>query len=150
MSELDAAMFFGKRAGIAILAGLIMGIERTLSGHSAGIKTLVFVSLGSSIYTSLSFYIVDIYQNIDPSRILGQVVTGIGFIGAGVIFQNDKKISGLTSAAMVWVACSLGMVSGTGLFWVPIFASITLVIIMILLKKFDKLLDKSENSVSKN
>lgn len=137
-------LFFGLRAIVALLAGLIMGIERTITSHAAGIKTIVFVSLGSCLFTTLSFYLHIIYPSSDPTRIIGQIITGVGFLGAGAIFQSNEKISGLTSAAMIWVACSLGCMAGANLLWIPLFASITFVVIMIVLKKFEKFLARYE------
>jgi putative Mg2+ transporter-C (MgtC) family protein len=142
--------FFGARAAVAIFAGFIIGIERTLSNHAAGIKTIVFVSLGSCLFSSLSFYLHEMYPQIDPTRIIGQIITGVGFLCGGVIFLNnqDNKISGLTSSAMIWSACALGTMAGTGLFFVPLFASVTMVLIVYILKKVEKKLecfDKDKN-----
>lgn len=136
-------LFFGLRAIPALIAGFIMGVERTLSNHPAGIKTIVFVSLGSCLFSSLSFYLHDMFPASDPTRIIGQIITGVGFLGAGAIFHSNDRINGLTSAALVWTACALGVMSGAGLFWVPIFASITLVIIALVLKKIEKFLEKN-------
>jgi putative Mg2+ transporter-C (MgtC) family protein len=148
MEEIAASFvimkFFGVRALVAIIAGLIIGIERTLSNHAAGIKTIVFVSLGSCLFSSLSFYLHDIYPQTDPTRIIGQIITGVGFLCGGVIFLNmqDNKISGLTSSAMIWSACALGTMAGTGLFFIPLFASITMVVIVFILKKIEKAIEK--------
>lgn len=149
MEELVATFtlmkFFGTRAAVAILAGFIIGIERTLSNHAAGIKTIVFVSLGSCLFSSLSFYLHDfLYPQTDPTRIIGQIITGVGFLCGGVIFLNnhDNKISGLTSSAMIWSACALGTIAGTGLFFIPLFASVTMVAIVYLLKKIEKKLER--------
>ena len=145
MNELEIMFFFGIRAFFALIAGLIMGIERTISGHSAGVKTLVLVSVGSSMFASLSFYMYSLYPHTDPTRIIGQIITGVGFLGAGVIFQkSNTKISGLTSSAMIWMACALGTIAGSGLFVIPVCASITLVIVIICLKKLEKFLEKYE------
>jgi putative Mg2+ transporter-C (MgtC) family protein len=140
MSTFEIMKFFGFRAAVAIAAGFIIGIERTMSNHAAGIKTIVFVSLGSCMFSSLSFYLYMLYPQTDPTRIIGQIISGIGFLGAGVIFFNTagSKISGLTSAALIWTACSLGVMAGAGLFIVSFFASITIVVIMVILKKVEK------------
>jgi putative Mg2+ transporter-C (MgtC) family protein len=138
--------FFGIRACVAIITGFIIGIERTLSNHAAGIKTIVFVSLGSCLFSSLSFYLHLLYPQTDPTRIIGQIITGIGFLGAGVIFLNQSKISGLTSSAMIWSACALGTMAGAGLFVVPFFASVTMVIILFILKKVEKFFDRFDKN----
>ena len=110
-------IFFGTRILVSLLVGLIIGIERSLNNHYAGIKTLVFVCIGSCLFASLSFYLTDnIYPDADPTRIIGQIVTGIGFLGAGTIVFNNDKVRGLTSSAMIWTVCSLGVLVGTGFF----------------------------------
>ena len=144
MTTFETMEFFGIRDAVALIAGLIIGIERTMSGHSAGIKTLVFVSIGSCLFSSLSFYLHDIYASTDPTRIIGQEITGIGFLGAGVIFYNQTKLNGLTSAAMIWVVCSLGIIAGAGLIIVPILASVTLVVVTFGLKRFERFVEKYE------
>ena len=139
--------FFGTRAIVSIIAGLIIGIERTMSSHPAGIKTLVFVSLGSCMFATLSFYLHVMYPATDPTRILGQIITGIGFLGAGVIFhQNSIKVSGLTSASIIWVACSLGIIAGSGLFLVPIFAAGTIVLITYLLRRLERAIEPKDDT----
>lgn len=138
--------FFGIRAAVAIITGFIIGIERTLSNHAAGIKTIVLVSLGSCLFSSLSFYLHLLYPTSDPTRILGQIITGIGFLGAGVIFmsQTQSKLLGLTSSAMIWTSCALGTMAGAGLYVVPFFASITIVAVVIILKKVEEFIDKHD------
>jgi len=142
MSEFETAVFFGVRAAVAILAGFIVGLERTMNGHEAGIKTLVFVSLGSCVYSSLGFYLALGNDEIDPTRVIGQIVTGVGFLGAGVIVRTTEKVSGLTTAAIIWMSCSLGAAAGAGLYAVPLFAAVTYIVIVIVLKKFEKFLQR--------
>jgi putative Mg2+ transporter-C (MgtC) family protein len=144
INEYDTAIYFGVRSLIAVLAGFFIGLERTMSGHEAGIKTLVFVSLGSCIYSSLGFYLADISINIDPTRVIGQIVTGVGFLGAGVIVRTQAKVSGLTTAAIIWMTCSLGAAAGAGLIAVPICASITYLIIVFALKRIETFLHKMD------
>jgi putative Mg2+ transporter-C (MgtC) family protein len=136
-------LYFGYRAAAATAIGMLIGIERELSNHKAGIKTLVFVAVGSCLFSSLSFYLHDMYPNSDPTRILGQVVTGIGFLGAGVIFHNQSnEISGLTTAAIIWTVCALGVIVGAGFFLMPIMAAGAMVIVTTILKKIEKWLEK--------
>ena len=145
MTEFETLWFFGSRGLVAMIAGIIMGIEREKGGKSAGIKTIVFVSLGSSMFAASSFYLKMIYPEIDPTRIIGQIITGIGFLGAGVIIKNDSKISGLTSSAIIWIACAAGTLAGCGLVFVPIFAALTFIILIYLLRKFENSLDHKDN-----
>jgi putative Mg2+ transporter-C (MgtC) family protein len=144
MTNIEIAEYFGIRAMVAILAGFIIGLERTMNGHEAGIKTLVFVSLGSCIYSSLGFFLAMSNPGIDPTRIIGQIVTGVGFLGAGVIVRNQEKVSGLTTAAIIWMSCSLGAAAGSGFYAVPLFAAVTYIVIVIGLKRFEKFLQKND------
>ena len=150
LNDFDVMVFFGIRACVALIAGLIMGIERTMSNHAAGIKTIVFVCMGSSLYSSLAFYLHNIYPTTDPTRIIGQIISGIGFLGAGVIYFSQNKVSGLTSSAMIWTACALGTMAGAGLFEVAIFASLTLVAVTLGLKKLEKYLEKYHKQDKEN
>lgn len=144
--SLGLMKFFGLRAFVAILTGFIIGIERTLSNHAAGIKTIVFVSLGSCLFSSLSFYLYELYPQTDPTRMIGQIISGVGFLCAGVIFLNKDQLQivGLTSAALIWVSCALGVIAGTGLILVPICAAITIVIIILILKKIERYFDDNK------
>lgn len=98
-------MEFSIRVGLAVVAGLLIGAEREFSGKSAGLKTNALVSLGACVFvlTSLSF---QGEQFVDITRVLGQVVSGIGFIGAGTILRQKGSVKGLTTAATIW--CSAG------------------------------------------
>ena len=96
---------------VSILLGCVIGYERQAKKKPAGIKTHALISLGSAIITFLSINFSD-YG--DPSRIAAQIVTGIGFIGAGTIFISRQRIKGLTSAATVWVSAAVGMLVGSG------------------------------------
>jgi putative Mg2+ transporter-C (MgtC) family protein len=103
------------------LAGLI-GLERELDEKAAGLRTHMLVSLGSALFTLISAYGFSEFLNgnaairADPGRIAAQVVTGIGFIGAGVIFRQGFNVRGLTTAASLWFAAAAGMASGAG-YW---------------------------------
>lgn len=110
-------------ARLAVAAGLgaAIGIERELDEKAAGLRTHMLVSLGSALFTMVGAYgFEDFTSNggvsTDPSRIAAQVVTGIGFLGAGVIFRQGFTIRGLTTAASLWVVAGVGMAAGAG-FW---------------------------------
>lgn len=111
-----------------ILAGII-GIERELKSKDAGLRTHFLVGIGSALIMIVSQYgftDVVIYNNIavDPSRIAAQVVSGIGFLGAGTIIINKKVVRGLTTAAGIWVAAAIGLASGAGLYWIAIITTV--------------------------
>ncbi|MCX2838707.1 MgtC/SapB family protein [Salinimicrobium sp. MT39] len=106
---------FGLRIGAALLAGLFIGIEREIHNKNAGLKTNALVSLGAAVFvlTSLSFAGDDY---VDTTRVIGQVVTGIGFIGAGVILHKGTIVRGLTTAATVWCSAGAGCLAAIGKF----------------------------------
>ena len=96
---------FSIRVGLAELAGLLIGAEREIRGKSAGLKTNALVALGASVFVLASLTFKG-EEFVDITRVLGQVVSGIGFIGAGTILQQKGSIKGLTTAATIW--CSAG------------------------------------------
>jgi putative Mg2+ transporter-C (MgtC) family protein len=103
---------FWLRLGTAILCGGIIGLERQLRGKAAGIRTSILICLGTQLFVSLGASFSG--DRVDPTRVLGQVVSGIGFVGGGVILARDGAIIGVTSAAVIWVLAALGSMIGLG------------------------------------
>ena len=102
------------RLSLSVFAGGLIGAEREYVSKSAGLRTLMLICLGSCLFTICS----EIMGKISNSdRIASTIVTGIGFIGAGVIFKDDNRVKGLTTAAAVWVTAAVGMAIGAGLYW---------------------------------
>ena len=97
---------------MAIVLGAAIGLERELRGKAAGLRTNVLICVGSALFTWLSMEIAGPYG--DPGRIAAQVVTGVGFIGAGTILHSRGHISGLTSAATIWLVAAIGVAVGAG------------------------------------
>lgn len=93
-----------------LLCGAIVGLERQLSGKPAGIRTSSLICMGTYIFVASSISLTG--ASIDQSRVIGQVVTGIGFLGAGVILTREGSILGVTSAATIWVLAAIGVVAG--------------------------------------
>lgn len=118
------------RLAIAVGLGALLGLERTLAGKTAGLRTYAMVSLGSGLFVIIS-QIVSFNMNgsFDPLRMAAQVITGIGFIGAGLVIFQDHKITGLTTAAGLWVSAGVGMASGFGLYSVAIVATVFVVLV---------------------
>ena len=100
---------------VALVIGALIGIEREYRGHSAGVRTLAMVSAGAAIFTAVGVFVAPAHIT-DPTRIAAQVVTGVGFLGAGAIFRAEDGVKGLTTAATVWVVAALGMAVGFGLY----------------------------------
>ncbi len=98
---------------ISALLGSIIGIERDIRGRAAGLRTNLVVALGSTLFTLISSYTVIAFDgSSDPTRIAAQIVSGIGFLGAGVIIKSGLSIKGLTSAASLWLVSAIGMAAG--------------------------------------
>lgn len=106
----------------------LLGIERHIHHKNAGVKTHVLVGVGACLFTLVSAYgfghLESATMSTDPSRIAAQIVSGIGFIGAGVIFVNNDVVRGLTTAATVWLSAALGVACGAGMFHLALFALI--------------------------
>lgn len=116
---LDAARTELPLLGLAFVLSAVIGLERQFHQKSAGLRTHVLVALGSATFTLVSAHgfrdVVGADAIVDPTRIAAQVVSGIGFLGAGVIFTRQDVVRGLTTAASVWVSAAVGMACGAGM-----------------------------------
>jgi len=124
----------------AVLGGLI-GIERELHRHEAGLRTHILVSTGSCLIMLTSIHIFDIYGSVatvDPARIAASVVTGIGFIGAGAIIRYGMAVKGLTTAASLWITSAVGLAIGCGYYNAGMFATVISLITLLFLRSFGK------------
>lgn len=119
----------GAKLLIAILAGGAVGLERELRRKPAGLRTNILICLGSALLMDLSMRIAG-PSGGDPGRIAAQVVTGIGFLGAGTILHTRGTISGLTSAATIWVVAAIGLTVGAGFLFEALAATITVMIVL--------------------
>lgn len=115
------------RIGVAAVGGVLIGFERRRSGKSAGMRTLMLVSMGAALFTLVSIFG---FEGHDTSRVAAQVVTGIGFLGAGTILHRGGLVTGLTTAASIWMAAAVGVAAGTGLYIVGIGAALLSVAVM--------------------
>ena len=143
----------------AIALGFILGIEREITNKYAGLRTHILVCLGACVFTILSIYGFPamIYEDIpnyrptgirDTARVAAQVVTGIGFIGAGTVLRNGPTVFGLTTAATLFVAASIGMACGAGMYGIAVSASVLSVAILTLIRIFErKVLNKSVKNI---
>jgi putative Mg2+ transporter-C (MgtC) family protein len=101
---------FWVRVGVASLCGAIIGIERQLRGKPAGIRTSILICLGTMAFVRLGSLVTG--ETGDSTRVLGQVVTGVGFIGAGVMLAREGLVRGVTSAAVIWTLAAIGALIG--------------------------------------
>ncbi len=112
---------------VSILVGGAIGVEREYRSKSAGFRTLTLICLGSALFTIFS-QLIGVGNN--PDRIASNIATGIGFVGAGVIFKGDFGVNGITTAAMIWVTAALGMGIGAGYSWVSVIACLLILIML--------------------
>lgn len=110
----DSSLDIILRLALAIVAGGLIGAEREYMSKSAGLRTLMIICLGSCMFTICSILLG---EGLSPDRIASNIVTGIGFLGAGVIFKEENRVKGLTTAAAVWVTAAIGMAIGGGYYW---------------------------------
>jgi putative Mg2+ transporter-C (MgtC) family protein len=127
------------KLALAVLAGGIIGIERELRSKSAGFRTMILICLGATLFTTFS-QIIGVNGN--PDRIASNVVVGIGFLGAGVIFKSENGVNGITTAATIWLTAALGMGIGSGYYWVALLAGAVVFIVLFMFSFFDEYLDQ--------
>lgn len=121
----------------AFLSGAI-GFEREYHGHSAGLRTHILVAVGSALIMILSIYGFGAFTaDRDPARLAAQVITGVGFIGAGTIIQNGFDIKGLTTATTLWLVMAIGLASGAGQFILAIIGTFIALFALVILRTFE-------------
>jgi len=126
---------------VATAMGAAIGLEREYHAKEAGLRTHLLVALGSCLFMILSIYGFDFmlgrdHVSFDPSRIAAQVVTGIGFIGAGTIILQKQVVRGLTTAAGLWVTAAIGLACGNGMYWVALVATAIVLVSLGLINVF--------------
>jgi putative Mg2+ transporter-C (MgtC) family protein len=126
------------RIGLCALLGGAIGFERELSEHHAGFRTHVLVALGAGLFTLAGVHAMEAYADqgarVDPTRIAAQVVTGIGFLGAGTILRQGATVRGLTTAASLWVTAAIGTAVGLGFLSGGIATTIAALIALVVLR----------------
>ena len=119
---------------VACMCGVAIGFERQLHGSQAGVRTYSLVCIGSCLFGIVSTHAhgdVSYYTSVaDPTRIAAQVVSGIGFLGAGIIFKDSSRIRGVTTAANVWLVASVGLAIAYRMFMIPIFTTCLVIFIL--------------------
>lgn len=123
---------------ISIVIGVIVGAEREYRNKSAGLRTFILVSFGSCVFTILSLRI----GVGNPDRLAANIITGIGFLGAGVIFKDENRIEGITTATTIWAMASLGMCVGSGHIYLALFGTIVVMVILGLLLPIQNYIEK--------
>lgn len=141
ISHLDLTL----RMALAVVLGGLIGLEREWSNHAAGFRTHILVCIGSASIMLLSIYgftqfVAEPNVRTDPARLAAQVISGIGFLGAGAIIRNGSSISGLTTAASVWVVAAIGLSAGAGFYYPAMLATFLVLVSLFLLNKWEKYL----------
>jgi putative Mg2+ transporter-C (MgtC) family protein len=135
MLDLSQAIEFAVKILLALLLGGVIGFERERQHRPAGLRTFMLVSVGSCIFTILSIYG---FVGADPARVAAQIVSGIGFLGAGEIIRNGGTVQGLTSAAGIWAVSAIGMAVGTGQYLLAVLGAVAIVVVLGLLRRWSK------------
>lgn len=145
-SELLANLEIYLRVLVSALLGMFLGWDRTSKNKPAGLKTFTFVSVSCTLITLVSIYSAEIFgstninNRMDPMRLAAQIVSGLGFLGAGLIMKDGLRVTGLTSAAMVFFAGGVGIGIGAGFYGIVIFA----VLITFILAKISQAIEHNE------
>lgn len=125
---------------LAVVAGGLIGLEREARDKAAGFRTLIFICVGAALFTIMS---VRIAGERDPGRIAAQIVTGIGFLGAGVIIRDNGRVIGLTTAAAIWLTSAVGMSIGLGQYLLALVVTFISLIVLIVFPSLELNIDRA-------
>lgn len=124
---------------VSLILGCMIGYERKRKGQMAGVRTFALISMGATLAMILSIYVAETFEvKGDPARIAAQVVSGIGFLGAGAIIQMKGSVKGLTTAAGIWVTAAIGMVVGSGMYGLAVLATFCVLFVLSLLETYEQ------------
>jgi len=143
---LNAAFWY--TIGMSILCGTIIGCEREYRGKPMGVRTSILICLSCAVFVHLG--LTNSNPAGDPARVLGQIVTGVGFLGAGVILAKDGRVTGVTTAAVIWLLAAIGSSVGFGQLWGALTLSIIAVCVLVGIEHIDKQLKKFMAGKHKN
>ncbi len=137
---MDITIYLEEAAQVsaAFIIGAVIGLEREFRSKPAGFRTMIFICVGSCLYTILSKE----SNTVSPDRIASNIVTGIGFIGAGVIFKEGISVNGLTTAALIWITAALGMAIGYHNYPLAIVVSSMVVIALFVLEPVQRFINR--------
>lgn len=145
MPALDSVL----RLAVATLLGGVIGLERELKHRPTGLRTNLLICFGSAMFTLLSYRLVGAFNSgADPTRIAAQIIPGIGFIGAGSILRDKGGVSGLTSAATIFVVAGIGMAAGAGLYQTAFYSTVLVLGCLLILGQVEQRFDLKPIEVS--
>jgi putative Mg2+ transporter-C (MgtC) family protein len=125
------------RVLVTLILAVGVGIEREWHGHPAGIRTMALVGVGACLFTALGLEPV-FGTRTDPTRIAAQIVTGVGFLGAGAILRQGTDVRGMTTAASIWVVAALGMAVGFGFYFIGIFTAALVLMTLVAIRPIER------------
>jgi putative Mg2+ transporter-C (MgtC) family protein len=138
-----------QRLLLAAVLGGVLGFERELRQKSAGLRTNMLIAIGSALFTLMSYELADA-ASADPSRVAAQIVTGIGFLGAGAIMRTGSGIYGLTTAATIWVNAAVGVAAGGGEYRLALIATAVTLAVLLALSPLERIIDRMSGNSAKD
>jgi putative Mg2+ transporter-C (MgtC) family protein len=142
--SLELQVELGLRLAAGLVLGAIIGFERELHRQPAGFRTHSLVALGAALFTIVSAYAF-VGPMVDPTRIAAQIVSGIGFIGAGTILQHRGSVRGLTTAASLWAVAAIGTAAGAGLLVMAVVGTLLILVVLAVLDQMEEFLRRRLN-----
>jgi putative Mg2+ transporter-C (MgtC) family protein len=131
-----------RRLLTAALLGGALGFEREFRHKEAGLRTNILIALGSALFTLMSYELAGDAVGADPGRVAAQIVTGIGFLGAGAIMRTNGGIQGLTTAATIWVNAAVGVAAGGGEYHLAFIATAVTLVVLALLHPLERAIER--------
>jgi len=124
---------------VSLILGALIGAEREYKGRNIGFRTIILITLGSTLFTILSYILGN---NNDPARIASNIVTGVGFLGAGAIFRDGASVRGVTTASIIWISAAIGMACGIGQYEFAVLVTATVLLVLLGFAGVQKFIDR--------
>lgn len=140
---LETMSAYGPRLLAALLAGTIIGIEGEIFRRAAGLRTTILITLGTTLFAILSVVVAQKFGG-DPARIAAQIVTGIGFLGAGVIMHEGEQVHGITTAATIFTTAAIGVTIGFGYIWTGVALSLVIALVLMVFRPIHRFIQTLE------
>jgi putative Mg2+ transporter-C (MgtC) family protein len=136
------------RVFLAFVLGGLVGFERERTQRPAGLRTHMLVAAGAACFTVASIYgFQGLGANSDPARLAAQIITGIGFLGAGAIFRTGDTVKGITTASSIWITAAIGILTGAGMIYLAIFTTVMTWFVLFVLKSIEMRLERRRTDV---
>jgi len=123
---------------LSFVIGAVIGFEREYRSKAAGFRTMIIICLGSTLFTEVSMAI----GGSSPDRIASNIITGVGFLGAGVIFKDGLTVTGITTATTIWISAALGMAVGAGQYFIALVGSVVMMIVLTLFERIQTFIER--------